>query len=198
MRPVGTIKVIFAVLGGVALFFLVNARIESPKEHQAIRVMDVAVGLMLCIAFSPRWVETATTWSRMKAVMVAMLVWLGISGSLLALHEFQIFARTTWAFRAHARHSMSETYGALNSFRRDCGEFPTEEEGLIALCTDPGLEGWNGPYVTDSNYLDDVWHHRFQYELRDGKPLLWSSGADGKSGTEDDIIVEYETQVRRE
>ena len=82
MRPVGTIKVIFAVLGGVALFLLVMARIESPEEHQVIRVMDVAVGLMLCVAFVPRWGETATPWIRMKAVMVAMLVWLGISGSL--------------------------------------------------------------------------------------------------------------------
>ena len=118
MRPVGTIKVIFAVLGGVALFLLVMAQIESPEEHQVIRVMDVAVGLMLCVAFVPRWGETATPWIRMKAVMVAMLVWLGISGSLLALHEFQIFARTTLAFRAHARHWMSETYGALNSFRK--------------------------------------------------------------------------------
>ncbi len=44
MRPVGTIKVIYAVLGGVALFLLVMARIESPEEHQLIRVMDVAVG----------------------------------------------------------------------------------------------------------------------------------------------------------
>jgi general secretion pathway protein G len=196
MKPAGTTKVIFAVLGSVALFFLVMARIESPREHQAIRVMDVVVGLMLGIGFAPRWVGTATTWSRIKVAMIAALIWLGVSGSLLSLHEFQIFARTTLAFRAHARHRMSVTYEALNSFIRDCGEFPTEEQGLIALCTNPGLEGWNGPYIPDSAYLDDLWHHGFQYELRDGTPLLWSLGEDGISGTEDDIIVEYEKQTR--
>ena len=196
MRPVATIKVVFAVLGSVALFFLVMARIESSEEHQAIRVMDVVVGLMLGVAFARPWVEASTTWSRIKAVMVTTLIWLGVSGSLLALHEFQIYARTTLAYKGHARHTISQTYDALNNFYRDCGAFPTEERGLTALCTDPGLEGWNGPYIPCSDYLDDLWHHRFQYALRDDAPLVWSSGPDGISGTDDDITGAYEKQTR--
>jgi hypothetical protein len=45
MTPAAKIKVVLAVLGSVALFFLVVARIESSEEHQAIRVMDVVIGL---------------------------------------------------------------------------------------------------------------------------------------------------------
>lgn len=198
MRPAATFKVIFAVLGGVGLFFLVMARIESPEEHQAIRVMDVVVGLMLGVAFAPPWVETATTWSRIRAVMITTFIWLVVSGSLLALHEFQIYARTTWAYTAHTRHTISQTYHALNNFYRDCGAFPTEGQGLTALWTNPGLEEWSGPYIADVDYLDDLWHHRFQYAVRDGEPLVWSSGPDGISGTDDDVTVGYEKQTRSE
>jgi general secretion pathway protein G len=36
----------------------------------------------------------------------------------------------------------------LLSFYEDTGRFPTEEEGLAALVTDPGAINWRGPYVT--------------------------------------------------
>jgi len=36
---------------------------------------------------------------------------------------------------------------ALVEFYEDTGRFPSEEEGLAALISDPGVTGWQGPYV---------------------------------------------------
>ncbi len=38
----------------------------------------------------------------------------------------------------------------LLDFYADTGRFPSEAEGLQALITDPGVPGWQGPYVSDS------------------------------------------------
>jgi len=79
----------------------------------------------------------------------------------------------------------------------DCGAFPTTEQGLRALREKPAsLEAnWNGPYLeTDPA---DAWGNPFQYRCpaEDGQHDfdLWSSGADGKTGTGDDIIFQKKT-----
>ena len=42
----------------------------------------------------------------------------------------------------------TEIEAALRLFASDVGRYPTTDEGLDALFTDSGIEGWNGPYVT--------------------------------------------------
>lgn len=39
---------------------------------------------------------------------------------------------------------------SLDAFRLDNGRYPTTEEGLTALISNPGLQTWDGPYVSDS------------------------------------------------
>lgn len=78
---------------------------------------------------------------------------------------------------------------ALEQFRRDCGRLPTAAEGLTALVLDPGLEGWQGPYVT--LVQRDPWHHRYVYDVRGGgEVILFSAGPDGQQGTADDLLSE--------
>lgn len=38
---------------------------------------------------------------------------------------------------------------SLDAFRLDNGRYPTTEEGLTALISNPGLQTWDGPYVSD-------------------------------------------------
>ena len=53
----------------------------------------------------------------------------------------------------------NEIKKALVEYERDCGKFPTEQQGLLALREKPVLqpvpEKWNGPYTLNSTY--DVW-----------------------------------------
>jgi general secretion pathway protein G len=77
---------------------------------------------------------------------------------------------------------------ALDMYQVDTGVSPTESQGLKALLTDPGVDGWAGPYLESKDNLPspDPWGNQFRYTLADGKPKIDSAGADGKFGTEDD------------
>ncbi len=74
---------------------------------------------------------------------------------------------------------------AVERFRDDCGRYPTTEEGLAALLLDPGIEGWNGPYIL--GLKPDPWGRSFRYRLENDEPLLTSTGSDGIPGTDLDL-----------
>jgi len=77
----------------------------------------------------------------------------------------------------------------LEAFAADTGRYPSDAEGLAALCSrPPGLAGWRGPYL--QQLTSDPWGHRYVYHLRgpsggEGFRVL-SMGRDGKEGTADD------------
>lgn len=80
---------------------------------------------------------------------------------------------------------------ALVQFYEDTGRFPDEGEGLAALVTDPGIGGWQGPYVgadrSDpvTEVSTDSFNETFVYDLNPttnppgaADLVLASSGAD--------------------
>jgi general secretion pathway protein G len=78
---------------------------------------------------------------------------------------------------------------ALDAFQITCGRFPTDEEGLNALTTNPGLPGWTGPYVKIIEL--DPWGDNYVYQAP-GTHFpdsydLHSAGPDKHDGDEDDI-----------
>jgi len=92
-------------------------------------------------------------------------------------------------------HQISEVHtaqvslrAALDMYKLDTGSYPTQEQGLQALTTDPGVEGWKGRYLRakDNHPPPDPWGHQYRYQLVEGEPQIDSAGPDGKFGTEDD------------
>ena len=78
---------------------------------------------------------------------------------------------------------------ALDLFEQDTGRYPTTDEGLMALVRDPGVQGWQGPYLK-GGLKSDPWGNQYIYQLdssQSGLYTLCSSGPDGQQGTEDDI-----------
>ena len=73
----------------------------------------------------------------------------------------------------------------LECFRRDCGRYPTDQEGLWALVLNPGVTNWCGPYLI--KIPPDLWRHRYYYGQTNSTVCLWSSGPDGVPNTADDI-----------
>ncbi len=80
---------------------------------------------------------------------------------------------------------------ALVEFYEDTGRFPSEGEGLAALVADPGVGGWQGPYVGGdrsdpvTEVSTDSFNEIYIYDLDPvtnpadaGDVLLASSGAD--------------------
>ena len=79
---------------------------------------------------------------------------------------------------------------ALQSYLLDCGQYPTEAQGLQALWEKPTRSPvparWDGPYV-DRQIPKDPWGSNFIYKNPGEKNLpftIMSYGADGKTGGE--------------
>jgi type II secretion system protein G len=69
---------------------------------------------------------------------------------------------------------------APEGYRLNCGRYPDSGTGLEALVSNPGVKGWNGPYVKEP--LRDPWNRPFLYEISNGIPIVRSLGAHGKRG----------------
>lgn len=91
---------------------------------------------------------------------------------------------------AAARTQIESFATALEAFYMDCGNYPTESQGLGALRkkpeTAPSSDSWGGPYL----YKDapkDPWGFEYEYTspAPDGSPYgIRSFGADGAEGGE--------------
>jgi general secretion pathway protein G len=95
--------------------------------------------------------------------------------------------------RAKETAAMSDIHSleiALDAFNRDTGGYPVGNNGLQSLVALPGnASAWRGPYV--KTIPNDPWGNAYVYAYparnnKTGVDLL-SVGADGKSGTGDDI-----------
>lgn len=77
----------------------------------------------------------------------------------------------------------------LDMYRLDVGRYPTTAEGLDALVNPPpGVDRWAGPYLRKAESLTDPWGNPYGYQAPGdhGDYDLWSYGADGTSGGEDE------------
>ena len=75
-----------------------------------------------------------------------------------------------------ARAQIAQLMSALKTYRSDIGDFPTEEQGLQALRSNPGVHGWHGPYL-DRDIPVDPWGHPYRYSVIDGRPGISSPGS---------------------
>jgi len=66
------------------------------------------------------------------------------------------------------------------------------EEGLRALLFNPGVAGWNKPYLDNMREIKkDAWGHEYIYTVpgEHGWDFdIISAGPDGQIGTDDDIV----------
>jgi general secretion pathway protein G len=87
---------------------------------------------------------------------------------------------------------IKELEQAAELFKLDVGRFPTNQEGLQGLVTQPaGVSGWNGPYLR-KGLPADPWGNPYRYENpgKHGDIDIYSLGADnapGGSGENADI-----------
>jgi general secretion pathway protein G len=82
---------------------------------------------------------------------------------------------------------------ALELYRLDTGEYPTEAQGLRALVEKPGaVDHWNGPYLQKAGGILDPWGESFLYKQpgEHGEYDILSYGADKQpDGDGDDADV---------
>jgi len=120
--------------------------------------------------------------------LVELLVVMIIIGLLAALVGPRFIRQEEKAKVKAAKAQIELLSTALDTFRLDVGRYPTSQEGLEALRTQPGgVERWDGPYLKKDVPLDP-WGKAYLYKSPgDHGPFdILSYGADGTAGGDGD------------
>lgn len=118
--------------------------------------------------------------------LVEILIVVFIIGLLAALVGPQLFKRVGGAKQKMARTQIEVLGTALDTYRLDVGQYPTSEQGLAALVTQPGdVPNWDGPYLR-KDVPKDPWGNDYIYNSpgEHGEYDLLSLGADKTEGGE--------------
>lgn len=118
--------------------------------------------------------------------LVELLVVLVILGLLAALVGPKLFPKLGKGKQAAAKAQIELLEQGLDQYRLDVGAYPTTQEGLNALMSNPGgAEKWDGPYLK-KGLPNDPWGKPYHYQSpgSHGEYDLFSYGRDGSPGGE--------------
>lgn len=85
------------------------------------------------------------------------------------------------------RLQIDQISAGLDLYRLDVGQYPSQEEGLMALIErSPDAAAWNGPYLKKRNSVNDAWGRPFLYRNpgQNGEVDIYSLGSDNAEGGE--------------
>jgi len=104
----------------------------------------------------------------------------------------KLFPKLGKGKQSAAKAQISLIEQALDQFRLDVGRYPTTQEGLNALVTNPGVSKWEGSYLR-KGLPADPWDRPYQYTCpgSNGEFDLFSYGRDGKpdgEGEDADVV----------
>ena len=125
--------------------------------------------------------------------LVELLVVLAILGLLVSIATPQVIRYLGRAKTDVAKVQIQNLAATLDLYHLDVGRYPTQEEGLQALVTQPtGADRWAGPYIKTAMALVDPWGAPYGYRIpgEHGDYDLFSLGADkalGGTGENQDV-----------
>ena len=122
--------------------------------------------------------------------LIELLVVILILAILAALIVPRVVNQSDKAKIGAAKADVASLRGMLHNFKLDTGRYPTSEEGLEALRSQPSdVSGWKGPYA-DVPIPNDPWDTAYVYEYPgpdgDNSFSLYSLGSDRAAGGEGD------------
>lgn len=113
--------------------------------------------------------------------LLVVVVIIGLLAGLVAPRYFDSVSKSKAKIAKAQIESLDK---ALDQYRLDVGGYPTAEQGLNALNTQPsGVAKWQGPYLKKA-LPADPWGNDYAYVLQAGAAGIdiISYGADGKPG----------------
>jgi general secretion pathway protein G len=142
--------------------------------------------------------------TRAGFTMIELMAVLIIMGLLFAVVVRNFAGKTDEARRTTTLANLKLLHSAIQQFKMDTGQYPSEDEGLIQLIKQPpDLVGWQpGGYLETTELPLDGWGNEFIYERypESGKEFVVKSfGADGVEGGEglDADLLSTDAFVRR-
>lgn len=125
---------------------------------------------------------------RKPSTVIFSLAVLAVVGGLLLVRAAARFGKPTRRTPAIVAADAVDTLAtAADIFARECGRLPSAQEGFIVLISNPGIEGWDGPYIT--LIKPDPWEQPYRYSVTNGIATIASCGPDRSAGTPDDITA---------
>jgi general secretion pathway protein G len=113
--------------------------------------------------------------------LLVVMVIIGLLTSFVGPKYFEQIGKS----ETKTAHAQIESLGkALDQYRVDIGQYPTTEQGLVALNVSPANTAkWAGPYLKKS-IPNDPWNAPYLYKSpgEHGEYDLYSLGKDGQVG----------------
>jgi len=116
--------------------------------------------------------------------LLELLVVIVIIGMLASYVGPKYFVQLGKSEATTAKAQIEALAKAMDTFRLDVGRYPTTDEGLNALNTQPDSgKGWNGPYLK-KGVPPDPWGRQYSYTfpVGNGDFQIQSLGKDGQRG----------------
>ena len=118
--------------------------------------------------------------------LLELLVVLAILGLLIGLVAPAVMRQFGAAKEKIAAQSVERLATVLDMYKLDVGIYPTTDQGLQALITQPqGVARWNGPYLKGDKLPEDPWGRPYVYRSPSGRSGhefdLYSLGASGQA-----------------
>ena len=126
----------------------------------------------------------ATRSKSLGFTLLELLVVMVIIGMLAAYVGPRFFSQIGKSEVKAARAQIDGLEKALDQYRLDTGRYPSTEQGLAALVTQPaGVGKWSGPYLKKA-VPNDPWGNPYVYRQpgEHGEIDLMSYGKDGQPG----------------
>lgn len=126
--------------------------------------------------------------------LVELMLVMVILATLAAIVVPKLSGRTEKARKTAAMADINNIKGMLNLYEVEVGHYPEPDDGLMALLENVEEDpNWGGPYLEQPPI--DPWGQEYIYDYPgrynvDGFDL-YSVGADGDEGTEDDVVNWY-------
>jgi general secretion pathway protein G len=117
--------------------------------------------------------------------LLELLVVIAILALIVAFAAPRVVGLFSQSKTKAAEIQISNITAALDIYRMDNRKYPTLEQGLKALISQPAeTTNWHGPYLTRRDGIIDPWGRPYLYQppTGDGAPIVMSLGADGKPG----------------
>jgi general secretion pathway protein G len=116
--------------------------------------------------------------------LIEIMIVMVIIGLLASLVGPKLFGQLGKAKTKTAKAQIGMLMAALDAYRLDVGNYPSQQEGLNALVTSPGVQEWAGPYLAKGQLPQDPWSHPYVYQVpgQHGEVDITSLGADNKAG----------------
>lgn len=126
--------------------------------------------------------------SQVGMSMIEIMIVISLIGGIMTLIVRNVMQSRENALKDQVKIKFGMLAQDLQKYRLDNNRYPTSDQGLNAMITNPGgdVKNWRGPY-TEENKIVDEWGSAIKYES-DGRTIsMRSYGPDQAEGTEDDL-----------